>query len=120
MNYNVDERYNAVVITLKGNVMGGPDGAKLHEALHNFKEQGKKNVVMDLSKVSFMNSSGLGMLISGMTTMRNAGGDLRLANVADRIQSLLVITKLITVFKHYDSVEEAVASFESEPAAQQG
>ena len=115
MNYNVDERYNAVVITLKGNVMGGPDGAKLHEALHNFKEQGKKNVVMDLSKVSFMNSSGLGMLISGMTTMRNAGGDLRLANVADPIQSLLVITKLITVFKHYDSVDEAAKSYETDP-----
>ncbi|ARA92903.1 MAG: anti-sigma factor antagonist [Bacteroidetes bacterium] len=116
MNYSVDERYNAVVITLKGNVMGGPDGAKLHETLHELKEQGKKNVVVDLSKVKFMNSSGLGMLISGMTTMRNAGGDLRLANVADRIQSLLVITKLITVFKHYDSVEEAIESFQEEPA----
>ena len=112
MNFNVDERYNAVLITLKGNVMGGPDGAKLHDTLHELKEKGKKNVVVDLSKAKFMNSSGLGMLISGMTTMRNAGGDLRLANVADRIQSLLVITKLITVFKHYDSVDEAVMSYD--------
>jgi anti-sigma B factor antagonist len=92
--------------------MGGPDGAKLHDTLHELKENGKKNVVIDLSKTKFMNSSGLGMLISGMTTMRNAGGDLRLANVADRIQSLLVITKLITVFKNFDSVEEAVGSYE--------
>lgn len=112
MNFNVDERYNAVVISLKGNVMGGPDGAKLHDTLHDLKENGKKNVVIDLSKTKFMNSSGLGMLISGMTTMRNAGGDLRLANVADRIQSLLVITKLITVFKHFDSVDEAVSSYD--------
>ncbi|HEX7072248.1 MAG TPA: STAS domain-containing protein [Rhodothermales bacterium] len=118
MNYDLDERYNAVVISLKGNVMGGPDGAKLHETLHELKEQGKKNVVVDLSRVKFMNSSGLGMLIGGLTTMRNTGGDLRLANVADRIQSLLVITKLITVFKHYDSLEEAVSSFETEPPAQ--
>lgn len=112
MNYNVDERYNSVVIPLKGNVMGGPDGAKLHDTLHELKEAGKTNVVADLSKVKFMNSSGLGMLISAMTTMRNAGGDLRLANVADRIQSLLVITKLITVFKHFASVEEAAKSYE--------
>ena len=49
-----------------------------------------------------------------MTTMRNAGGDLRLANVADRIQSLLVITKLITVLKHFKSVDDAVSSYESE------
>lgn len=115
MNYNVDERYSAVVIALKGNVMGGPDGAKLHETLHELKENGKNNVVVDLSKVKFMNSSGLGMLIGGLTTMRNAGGDLRLANVADRIQSLLVITKLITVFKHYESVDKAVTSYETEP-----
>ena len=112
MNYNVDERYNSVVIKLKGNIMGGPDGSKLHDTLHELKENNKANIVVDLSKVKFMNSSGLGMLISGMTTMRNAGGDLRLANVADRIQSLLVITKLITVFKHYDSVEEAVESYD--------
>lgn len=112
MNYNVDERYNSVVIKLKGNVMGGPDGSKLHDTLHDLKENNKANIVVDLSKVKFMNSSGLGMLISGMTTMRNAGGDLRLANVADRIQSLLVITKLITVFKHYDSVKEAVESYD--------
>ncbi len=117
MNYTVDERYNSVVIKLKGNIMGGPDGAKLHDTLHELKEQGKKNVVVDLSKVKFMNSSGLGMLISGMTTMRNAGGDLRLANAADRIQSLLIITKLITVFKHYDSVEEAASSYEEDPVA---
>ena len=112
MNYNVEERYNSVVITLKGNVMGGPDGSKLHDTLHELKEGGKTNVVVDLSKVKFMNSSGLGMLISAMTTMRNAGGDLRLAKVADRIQSLLVITKLITVFKHFESVEEAAKSYE--------
>lgn len=114
MNYSVEERYNAVVIKFKGNVMGGPDGARLHEQLHQLREEGKMNVVVDLAKVGFMNSSGLGMLISGMTTMRNAGGDLRLANPADRIQSLLIVTRLITVFQHYDSVDEAIASYSSE------
>ena len=58
-----------------------------------------------------MNSSGLGMLIGGLTTMRKAGGDLRLANAAEKIQSLLVVTKLITVFKNFDSVEKAVESY---------
>ena len=118
MNYNVDERYNVVVITLKGNVMGGPDGNKLHDTLRELKDEGKTNVVVDLSKTKFMNSSGLGMLISALTTMRNAGGDLRLASVADRIQSLLVITKLITVFKEYDTVDEAVESFNEDAPAE--
>ena len=114
MNYNVEERYNAVVIKFKGNVMGGPDGTKLHDSLHELRQAGKLNVVADLSRVGFMNSSGLGMLISGMTTMRNVGGDLRLANAADKIRSLLIVTRLITVFQNFDSVDEAVASFSSE------
>ena len=112
MNYSVDEVYNAVVITLKGNIMGGPAGSKLHDTLQELKDAAKLNVVVDLAKVRFMNSSGLGMLISALTTMRNAGGDLRLANPEARIRSLLVVTKLITVFEHFDSVDAAVKSYD--------
>ena len=112
MSFNVSERYNCVIIELKGNVMGGPDAVNLNEKLHELIDQGKKNVVVNLSKVKFMNSSGLGMLIGGLTTLRKAGGDLRIANASDKIESLLMVTNLITVFKHFRSVDEAVASFE--------
>jgi anti-sigma B factor antagonist len=111
MNFNVTERYNCVVIEFKGNVMGGPDAVKLNEKLHELIEEDRTNVIADLGKVKFMNSSGLGMLIGGLTTMRKAGGDLRIANATDKIESLLVITKLITVFKHFKSLEEAVKSY---------
>lgn len=114
MNFNISERYNCVVIEFKGNVMGGPDAVNLNEKLHELIEDGKTNVVADLGKVKFMNSSGLGMLIGGLTTMRKAGGDLRIANATDKIESLLVVTKLITVFKHYKSLDEAVESFSDE------
>ena len=59
-----------------------------------------------------MNSTGLGILISSYTTLRNNSGELKLANVTDKIQSLLTITKLVSVFDSHDSVEEAVKSFE--------
>lgn len=111
MSFNVSERYNCVVIEFKGNVMGGPDAVSLNEKLHELIEDEKTNVVVNLSKVKFMNSSGLGMLIGGLTTMRKAGGDLRIANATDKIESLLIITKLITVFKHYKSLDEAIESF---------
>jgi anti-sigma B factor antagonist len=117
MRFDTDERYNAVVLKLKGDVMGGPDGSKLHDKLRELKEAGQTNVVVDLSRVRFMNSSGLGMLIGGLATMRNSGGDLRLARAADRIQSLLVIAKLLSVFRHYESVDEAVESYTSDPPA---
>lgn len=112
MNFKIAERYNCVVLEFKGNVMGGPDAVKMNEELHKLIDAKKKNVVADLSKVKFMNSSGLGMLIGALTTMRNAGGDLRIANATDKIESLLIITKLITVFQHYKSVDLAVESFE--------
>lgn len=112
MGFNVSERYNCVVIEFKGNVMGGPDAVSLNEKLHELIEKDKTNVVVNLGKVKFMNSSGLGMLIGGLTTMRKAGGDLRIANATDKIESLLIITKLITVFKHYKTLDEAIKSFD--------
>ncbi|MFN1834640.1 STAS domain-containing protein [Balneola sp. MJW-20] len=111
MSFTTAERYNSVVIEFKGNVMGGPDAVSLNEKLHELIDAEKTNVVVDLGKVKFMNSSGLGMLIGALTTMRKAGGDLRIANATDKIESLLIVTKLITVFKHYKSVEEAATSF---------
>ncbi len=111
MSFNVSERYNCVVIEFKGNVMGGPDAVSLNEKIHELIDNNRTNLVVDLSKVKFMNSSGLGMLIGALTTMRKAGGDLRIANATDKIESLLIITKLITVFKHFKSVDEAIESF---------
>lgn len=112
MSFKTSERWNCVVIEFNGNVMGGPDAVSLNEKLHELIDSGKKNVAVDLSNVKFMNSSGLGMLIGALTTMRNAGGDLRIANATDKIESLLIITKLITVFQHFRSLDEAVKSFE--------
>lgn len=110
MRTKLVEKYNAVIIELKGNVMGGEDTKDFTETLHKLIDQGKTNVIVDLSAVKFMNSSGLGMLISGLTTMKRANGHLKLANVTDKIESLLIITKLITIFESYESVEDAVKS----------
>lgn len=111
MEVNQKDVGSVVVLELVGKVMGGPDATVLNDKLHDLVEQGKKRIVADLNQVNWMNSSGLGILISGLTTMRNAGGDLKLANVTERIQSLLMITKLRTVFETYDTVDKAVASF---------
>ncbi|MBI3579213.1 MAG: STAS domain-containing protein [Ignavibacteriales bacterium] len=99
------------LIELKGNVMGGPDASSLNEELHKLIDGGKSKIVVDLGEVKFMNSSGLGMLIGALSTVRNAGGDLKLARATEKIQSLLVVTKLVRVFEHHDTVAEAIASF---------
>jgi anti-sigma B factor antagonist len=105
------EENGVVILQPKGKIMGGPDATLLHDKLHDYIKQSKKEVVIDLAEVDWMNSTGLGILISGLTTLRNNQGDLKLANVTGKIESLLTITKLITVFETFDSVEEAVKSF---------
>ena len=111
MKLSSREISDVMILEPKGKIMGGSDATVLHDRLHEFIDQNKKKVVIDLAKVDWMNSTGLGILISGLTTLRNNDGELKLANVTDKIQSLLTITKLITVFESYDSVDEAVGSF---------
>lgn len=111
MKLNDREQDGIIILEPKGKIMGGPDATLLHDKLYEFIEMDKKNIVVDLAQVEWMNSTGLGILISSFTTLRSNGGVLKLANVTDKIQSLLTITKLVSVFEAHDSVEEAVNSF---------
>ena len=111
MKLSTKDADGVTVIDLEGSVLGGPDATALNDVLHKLVEKRKKNVVVDLSGVQTMNSSGLTMLIGALTTMRNAGGDLKLAAASKKIESLLVITKLSTVFELHPTVKKAIASF---------
>lgn len=99
-----------LVFEISGKIMGGDETTQFHGKLHEHINGGKKNVIIDLAKVDWMNSIGLGMLISALTTVRNAGGKLVLANI-DKIESILTITRLISVFEHHDSREAALKAF---------
>jgi anti-sigma B factor antagonist len=111
MKLSFKEKNGVTILEPRGKIMGGPDATILHDKLHDLIAEKKLKVVIDLSEVDWMNSTGLGILISGLTTLRNNQGDLKLASVTEKIQSLLTITKLITVFEAYDTVEEAITSF---------
>ena len=74
--------------------------------------EGFKHFVIDLGNVKWMNSSGLGVLMSCLTTTNAADGEMKIANVTEKVESLLMITQLTKVFHNYDSVDKAVASFE--------
>jgi anti-sigma B factor antagonist len=105
------EQDSVVILSLEGNIMGGPDASMLNDEIHRLLEKGKHRLLLNLAKVDAMNSSGLGMLISGLTATKNAGGALKLASASIKIRGLLTMTKLMTLFEHYDTVEEAVKSF---------
>ncbi len=110
MKFDDSIRDNVVVFDISGKIMGGEETTMFHGRIHEYIQQNKKNIVLDMAKVEWMNSVGLGMLISALTTVKNASGRLVLANIT-KIESILTITRLITVFEHYDTREDAMKSF---------
>ncbi len=110
MTFGEKQIGSVTVIELNGDVLGGPDANELHGKLRSLLNEGKKNIVIDLVKVEYMNSSGLGMMASALSTVKNAGGTLVLANPTERIKSLLSITKLNQLFKTFDNTDQAIAA----------
>jgi len=111
MNYEIEEKKDVVLIRIQGAMMGGPEANQLTEEFHSLVQDGKNKIVIDLKNVNQMNSSGLGILIGGLSRVRNQGGNVKLLNVEKKPRSLLSITKLDCVFEIYESEEEAVDSY---------
>ncbi|UCD95456.1 MAG: STAS domain-containing protein [Candidatus Zixiibacteriota bacterium] len=111
MKIKDDFKDGVAVISLEGKVMGGDDATMFHGKIHEYVNNGFRKVVVDLAKVEWMNSVGMGMLISALTTMKSNDGQLRIANATDRIHSLLTITQLVRIFETHDSIDEAMKSF---------
>jgi len=101
---------SVAVLTLSGKMMGGPETQAVHDHIKGLISDGIVSVVIDLGDVKWMNSSGMGILMASMTTLKNAEGKLALARVTEKVESLLIITQLIKVFSTFETVERAVAS----------
>jgi anti-sigma B factor antagonist len=99
------------VVSLKGNLLGEPETTALRETVYRLTERDELQVVLDLGSLRAINSTGLGVLVTALTSLRKRSGDLYLARLSDKVHSLLMITHLVRVFKLYDTVERAVASF---------
>jgi anti-sigma B factor antagonist len=99
------------ILHLAGNVTLGEESNQLRAKLRELLAQGKTRLVLDLAEVNYIDSAGLGTLVAGYTSAQNQGAEMKLANLTKRINEQLHITKLVTVFDVYDSVETAVNSF---------
>lgn len=102
---------NTAVVVVNGILMGGPEAKVVHDKVKSLINDGIKKIVIDISKVKWLNSSGLRMLISCLTSVQNAEGVLKIAGATDRVNSLFMMTKLLTVFDTYKTVDRAVGSF---------
>ncbi len=105
------EAGQVVILDVSGKLMGGGDADTFRDTIHDLLEQGKKRIVVNLSEVGWVNSTGVGILITGYTTMRRNKGNLKLLHVSKKIQSILYITKLNLIFECFDNEDEAIASY---------
>lgn len=98
------------VIDCAGRIVFGDEASQLRELAKKEIAENSR-IVLNLGEVTYIDSGGIGTLVSLFTTARNAGGDIKLANLTKRVGDLLQITKLITVFESYDDVQKAVKAF---------
>jgi anti-sigma B factor antagonist len=99
------------VLDLSGKIVLGEGDGQVRERIKDLLSDGQKKILLNLGDVTYVDSAGLGALISSYTTTKREGGQLKLVNLTKRIQDLLAITKLITVFDTYDTEQEAIESF---------
>ena len=102
---------DVLILTLSGELMGGDESKDFQDKIYHCIKEQDVQVVVDMIDVKWMNSSGLGIIMAGLTTLRSSDGDLRLANVSDRVLRPIEVTKLDQVLRIFNSVEEAVNSY---------
>ena len=99
------------ILTVSGPMMGGPDTVAFHDNVRELIARNITQFVVDLKKVKWLNSSGLGVLMSSWGSVCRVNGVMKLANVTQKVRSLLIVTQIITFFETYDNVQQAIDSF---------
>ena len=99
------------VLDLSGRITLGEGSSALRDLMRDMVGKGQKKILLNLGEVSYIDSSGIGELVSGFTTVTNSGGQLKLLNLNKRVKDLLQITKLYTVFDVHEDEASAVRSF---------
>jgi anti-sigma B factor antagonist len=114
MALQIDKREvnDITIVELKGKVTIGSGDVELRDEVIQLLEDGKKKLILNLENLKYMDSSGVGELVSTFTTVSNKGGQLKLTNLSSKIFDLLQITQLLQVFDVHESVDSALQDFE--------
>ncbi len=111
MKTNVREVRGVSILDFKGKITIGSGDVQLRETINKLSEGGKKNILINMQDVTTIDSSGIGELVGCYTSVTNKGGKLKLLHLPPKINDVLTVTQLITVFDVYDSESEALSSF---------
>ena len=111
MEFSTRESDGVTIVDLRGRITLGEGSATLRDTVHDLLSRGLKRILLNLGDVNYIDSSGIGELVSAYTTAKKQGGELRLLNLTKKVHDLLQITKLYTVFDVKDDETVAVKSF---------
>ena len=112
MTISTREVSHVTIVDINGRITLGDETGKLRDAIRELLSAGKKKIVLNLAHVDYIDSSGVGELVSSFTAVRNAGGELKLLSLTKKVQDVLYVTKLYTVFDIKDDEFNAVKSFD--------
>jgi anti-sigma B factor antagonist len=101
------------ILDLSGRITLGEGSVTLRDTVHDVVAKGSKHILLNLENISYIDSSGIGELVSAFTSVKNSGGELKLLNLTKKVHDLLQITKLYTVFDIWDNEASAVTAFKS-------
>jgi anti-sigma B factor antagonist len=108
---------SVTILDLSGKLVLGDGDSLLKDKIHSLVFQGRKQIILNMGGVNYMDSSGLGALVASSVTAKNNGGQIKLVSLTKRLQDLLAIAKLLTVFDAYDSDADAINSFAAQATA---
>ena len=111
LKINVRESGDVVILDLSGRITIGEEAASLRETIKEMVDNGHRKILLNLAEVTYIDSTGLGQFVGSFATVTSRGGQLKLLNLQTRLQELMQITKLITVFETHTNESAAVRSF---------
>ncbi|HEY5328735.1 MAG TPA: STAS domain-containing protein [Acidobacteriaceae bacterium] len=111
MKFTSREVDGITVLDLSGKIMLGEGSVTIRDAVRDVLAKGSNKILLNLGDINYIDSSGIGELVSALTAVKNAGGALKLLQLTKKVKDLLQITKLYTVFDIYDDEAEAIASY---------
>jgi anti-sigma B factor antagonist len=110
-NLNIRETNGVSIVDVSGRIALGDGVGPLREGIRELADTGHRQILLNLAGISYLDSSGIGVLVSAFATLNRLGGHLKLVNLTGRVKDLLLITKLFTVFEVYDDEATAITSF---------
>ena len=108
---------SVTILDLSGKLVLGDGDTLLKDKIHSLVFQGRKQIILNMGGVNYMDSSGLGALVASSVTAKNNSGQIKLVSLTKRLQDLLAIAKLLTIFDCYDGEAEAINSFPAQTTA---